>query len=201
MARSPFIDRVIRVVQEGGERAIQRALADTAKQELSRVLVGASPDTYEQWIDGQAGAAIDQIKAHGVAYFEFSYLRTIIAFAAAQLRELSPEDFVHPDQRVFRESHILFCDGREVGTLTEGGDTAFINRLPPRSEFVITNAQPYAGKIERGQSDQAPDGVFRLAASTVSRRYGSIVTSRFLWLRMEGLEEALGYPAIAIQAR
>ncbi|MBP2310494.1 hypothetical protein GBZ48_31515 [Azospirillum melinis] len=201
MARSPFIDRAIRVMRQGAEDVVQRALVDTVKTELSRVLTSARPDTFEQWIDGRPNAAIEQIKAHGVAYFEFSYIRTIIGFAAAQLRELSPEDFVHPDQRVFRESHLLFCDGREVGTLTEGGDTSFIDRLSPRSEFVITNSQPYAGKIERGQSDQAPNGVFRLAASTVSRRYGSIVTSRFLWLRMEGLDEAQGYPAIAIQAR
>lgn len=201
MARSPFIDRVVHAMRQGAEAVVQRALVDTVKTELSRVMTSAQPDTVERWIDGQAGAAIERIKADGVAYFEFSYIRTIVGFAAAQLRELSPEDFVHPDQRVFRDSHILFCDGREVGALTEGGDLSFIDRLPPRSEFVITNAQAYAGKIERGQSDQAPDGVFRLAASTVSRRYGSIVTSRFLWLRLDGLDEALGYPAIAIQAR
>ncbi|WP_376957741.1 hypothetical protein ABNQ39_11470 [Azospirillum sp. A26] len=201
MARSLYIDRVVRVLRQGAEDVVQRALAETVKRELGRVLVQAQPDTYQQWIDGKLGAPIASIGPAGIAYFEFSYIRTILGFAAEQLRQSSPVDIYDPDDRVFEESHLLFCDGKEVGTLKNGADLTFIDRLDPRAEFVVTNAQPYAAKLERGLSDQAPDGVFRLVASTVSRRYGSIVTSRFLWLRLEGLEEAAAYPAIAIQAR
>ncbi|MFP5515472.1 MAG: hypothetical protein ACLGJC_20600 [Alphaproteobacteria bacterium] len=201
MARTAHIDRVIRVLRQGGEAAVQKALAERVKEELGRVVVQSQPDTYRQWIDGKLGAPVASIAPSGIAYFEFSYIRTIIGFAAEQLRQSSPVDIYAPDERIFEESHLLFCEGREVGTLKNGADLTFIDRLDPRAEWVITNAQPYAGKLERGLSDQAPEGVFRLVASTVSRRYGSIVTSRFLWLRMEGLEEAAGYPAIAIQAR
>lgn len=201
MARTAFFNRVVTAVMQGAEEAVQRALVERVKQELGRVRAESRPDTWVQWIDRVQGVPIDQIRAGGLAHFEFSYARTIIGFAAAQLRATSPVDIVDPDNRVFEESHILFADNHEVGRLTEGADLSFIDRIDPHAEFVITNSQPYAGKVERGLSDQAPDGVYRIAASTVSRRYGAIVRSRFLWLRLDGQNEAAAYPALSIQAR
>ena len=38
----------------------------------------------------------------------------------------------------------------------------------------MLNAQPYARKIERGQSDQAPDGVYEGVATLAKRRFGNV---------------------------
>jgi len=44
---------------------------------------------------------------------------------------------------------------------------------------VFLNIQPYARKIERGQSSQAPDGVYQAVATLAQRRFGNVAKITF----------------------
>ena len=44
---------------------------------------------------------------------------------------------------------------------------------------MFLNAQSYARKIERGQSSQAPDGVYEAVAAMAARRFGNVARIRF----------------------
>jgi hypothetical protein len=44
---------------------------------------------------------------------------------------------------------------------------------------VFINTQPYARKLEKGASSQAPDGVYQSVAVLASRRFGNIAKVRF----------------------
>jgi hypothetical protein len=61
------------------------------------------------------------------------------------------------------------------------GEAADFNAsIPPDfDEIVFVNVTPYARKIEKGLSDQAPDGVYEAVAALAARRFGNIVKVRF----------------------
>lgn len=198
--RLPLFDRVVTTVMRGAEHRVQKALVATVKRELGRVLTTAQPSSYRQWIDGRAGAPIDSIDPFGVAYFEFSYHRAVVQFAGAVLRANSPVDTGR-----YQDHHTVFADGVELGTLAEDADLAFLGRVVPTAELVITDPLPYARRIELPRRDgtpwskQAPAGVYRISAATVSRRFSALYRVRFVWVRLEG--DAARFPALSIERR
>ncbi len=151
-------------------KARSERLAEFARQELaaaeaknSRALGYVPP--HETFVDGRQGAPVETVKADGTVIFEFSLIETALAVIAEMLIIASP---VLTGQ--FRSSIALFADGDEV----EPG------KVPPNaSEFVFLSTVPYARKIERGLSQQAPDGVFQVVANLASRRFGNIARVRF----------------------
>ncbi|MBP2291047.1 hypothetical protein [Azospirillum rugosum] len=205
--RSVSFDRVVRTIIQGAEQTVQRALVDRVKRELGRVEAEARPDSHERWIDRHRGAPIEAISPYGVAYFEFSYIPTIIGFAASLLRESSPVDFVNPDDKVYRDSHAVFVHGDQAGILREGADLSFLTKFDQSEEFIVTDLQPYARRIEiprrNGQpfSKQAPKGVYQICTSAVARRFARTVSARFVWVKFSGQEGTEAYPAMSIQAR
>ena len=89
----------------------------------------------------------------------------------------------------FAKSHELFADGV---------DTENPNIAPPAEEYVFLNTQPYARKIERGRSPQAPDGVYQAVATLAQRRFGNIARITFSYREVRGGERN---PAIIVRLR
>jgi hypothetical protein len=67
--------------------------------------------------------------------------------------------------------------------------------MASRYEFVST--VPYARKIERGLSPQAPDGVYQVVAVLAQKRFGNVARIRFSYRALPGVEGR--QPAIIIQ--
>ena len=134
----------------------REALADAEAQNAA--VLGRVPG-HETFVDRVRGAPLESVRPDGVISFEFQMLDEVVLWIAEQLVRRSPFRSGR-----FAASFILFADGSEVD----------INQPPPAaSEYVFLNTQPYARKIERGQSPQAPDGVFEAIAILAARRFGN----------------------------
>jgi hypothetical protein len=72
----------------------------------------------------------------------------------------------------YQRTHLIYADGVEVSGPEEtyGAD-----------EVVITNVVPYARKIERGQSKQAPNEVYEGVAAMGAKRYSNLAKIRFTY--------------------
>lgn len=133
-------------------------------QEINRAALGRVPP-HETFVDGRKGAALASVDPdHGVIVFRFSLVTELFEWIEAMLILHSP--VLKGD---YAKSHAFFADGVEA-------DPA----KPPQGDvFVFLSTVPYARKIERGQSSQAPDGVYEGVAAMAARRFGNIARVRF----------------------
>lgn len=166
------IDRDIALIidEEMSPEARSAFLARYAEEQIEEVrmqnaqVIGQVPD-YEVAVDGRPGAALETVKPDGVIIAEYDLLMEVFAWIGAQLVTSSP----HRSGR-YAASHVFLADGVEV-------DPA--GAVPDATEYVFLNAQPYARKIDRGLSSQAPDGVYQAVAAMATRRFGNIARVYF----------------------
>jgi hypothetical protein len=157
------------------------AINDAAQQ--NKQALGVVPP-YDIYVDGQEGAQLTSVKPDGVIRAEFHLVFDVLAWIATQLQTHSP---VLTGR--YAKSHELFADGAEVGDP---------DHAPPADEYVFTNIQPYARKIERGKSSQAPDGVYQAVATLAQSRFGNIAKITFSYRTVIGGERN---PAIIVRLR
>ena len=149
--------------------AARAILADTL-EENSQVL-GYVPG-YQTFVDGSEGVPVEAVKPEGVIVYQFQLLFDLFVWIFMQLSSASP---VLTGR--YKSSHIFFADGAEIDPL---------GPIPVASEYVFMNDQPYARKIERGLSKQAPDGVYEGVAALAAARYGNIARIIFTYRSMQG---------------
>jgi hypothetical protein len=130
----------------------------------NKQVLGVVPP-HEIFVDGREGAPLTSVKPDGVIRVEYELVNEALAWINTQLQLHSP---VLTGR--FAKSHELFADGV---------DTENPNAAPPAEEYVFINIQPYARKIERGQSSQAPDGVYQAVATLAQRRFGNVAKITF----------------------
>lgn len=118
-------------------------------------------------VDGRMGAALETVNPdRGVIIAEWELLLDVLIWISEKLKEFSPVK-----SGKYRASHTIFADSVEVQLGA---------RLPnDAEEFVFINNQPYARKIERGRSSQAPDGVYQATAALARQRFGNIARISF----------------------
>jgi len=133
-------------------------------QEINRQALGRIPP-HETFVDRRQGAPLESVKPDGVIVFDFELLDDLFAWIGEQLVLHAP---VLTGE--YRRSFAFFVDGVEL----EPGQP-----VPPFKEAVFLNTQPYSRKIERGLSDQAPDGVFQAVATLAKKRFGNMANIRF----------------------
>lgn len=166
------IDRDIEVffAHDLSPRARSKMLAEFAGEQIeeakhiNRQALGAVPP-YEVYVDGRAGAPLTAVKPDGIIRAEFELVSEALVWINTQLQMHSP---VLSGR--YAKSHELFADGIETDNP---------NNPPPAAEYVFMNTQPYARKIERGQSSQAPDGVYQAVATLAQRRFGNVAKITF----------------------
>lgn len=172
--------------------AQSRALADFASGELkkaqdtNRAALGSVP-SHETYVDGRRSADLQKVRPGGVIVFDFNLLGELFAWIDFMLITHSPVKSGR-----YRRSHILLADGVEI---EQDGP------LPDASEFVYLNVQPYARKIERGLSKQAPDGVYEVVSVLAKRRFGNLAKIHFTYRRLAAGKRGHGddrQPAILI---
>lgn len=149
----------------------QRAmLASFAREELgkaqaiNRRALGYDP-TYDTFVDGRRGAALESVHPNGTILFAFDLLDDLFAWIGEQLVLHAPV-LTGRYQRSFR----FYADGREINPGAE---------VPAAREYYFISSVPYARKIERGHSSQAPNGVFEVVAALARSRFGNLANIRF----------------------
>jgi len=147
---------------------LARVHIDDAKQTNTKVLGREPPSTT--YVDGQAGAALESVR--NVIFTEFELIGETLVWIADQLEQNSPVKTGR-----YKWSHIVLADGVEVDPSTQ---------IKMADEFVFINTQPYARKIERGLSSQAPDGVYQAVAVMARRRFGNVARITFSYRTVIG---------------
>jgi len=155
---------------------------EEAKQQNKQVLGVVPP--YDVYVDGREGAPLASVKPDGVIRNEFELVNEALVWISTQLQMHSP---VLTGR--YAKSHELFADGV---------DTENPNAAPPAEEYVFINVQPYARKIERGRSSQAPDGVYQAVATLAQRRFGNVARITFSYRTVARGERN---PAIIVRLR
>jgi hypothetical protein len=142
--------------------AAQQALAEG--EATNRAALGYVP-THDTFIDGAQRTDLNGVKANSVITFEFHLLLDVIQFVDEQLILHSPLGSRAKAGPRYNESHVWFADGDEFTDIANP---------PPAEQYVVLNAQPYARKIEKGLSPQAPDGVYQGVSVLAKQRYGNV---------------------------
>jgi hypothetical protein len=166
------IDRDIALIidQELSPEARSAFLAEYAEEQIAEVradnarVLGTVPD-YETIVDGRRGAVPATVKPSGVIVAEYDLLLEMFAWIGAQLVAHSPRRSGR-----YAASHVLLADGVEI-------DPNGV--IPDAAEYVFLSSAPYARKIERGLSAQAPDGVYQAVTAVANRRFGNIARALF----------------------
>lgn len=121
---------------------------------------------YKVAVDGAVGAPLGSVKPNGVIFAKFELVTDALAWIGEQLVLHSP---VLTGR--YQDSHVLFLDGVQFDPENK--------LIPPFSEAVFLNIQPYSRKLERGLSPQAPDGVYQAVATLARSRFGNSVRVDF----------------------
>lgn len=155
-------------------RARQLMAADFARARLAEGIDQNRQATgrlvpFVQVVDGRQGAALESVNPDsGRIIFKFDVAREqIFAFIAEQLVKHAPRLTGR-----FADSFKLFAGGREIAPGAA---------LPKADEYVFLSPLPYARRLERGWSDQAPSppGIFQAVAALAKQRYGDVAAINF----------------------
>ena len=184
-------------------QAQSKIFADFARQQLAlgeqhnQTILGRIPG-HKTFVDGSEGADEDRVRPDGIIQYEFQIVTDVFKWIAQQLVLHAPVKTGR-----FAKSFTFFADGQEVDV---GGT------IPTdATEFVFLSPLPYARKIERGESKQAPDGVFQAVADLARARFGNIAKiyfvyraplgGAFLTARQGGNKSENRVPAISISLK
>ena len=171
----PAIDRTVGLVldralspEERGKRAAAAARRILAQvQEAHRAALGRVPDV-ETFVDNRHGAPLESVNTNGGhILFKFNVFEQVLIYIDRMLVEHSPVK-----TGAYQRSHTLYADLKEID----------INGpIPPAEEYVFISSLPYSRKVERGESPQAPDGVYEATAVLAAYRFRRFANIRFTW--------------------
>lgn len=152
--------------------ARSQALASYAREQFAgaqaanRAALGREPD-HDVYVDGARGVPPERVKPDGTIVYEFELLPALFGWIDLNLIMHSPVKSGR-----YRKSHVFLADGQVVDPNAP---------LPDETEFVYINTQPYARKIERGQSKQSPAGVYQAVATLAAKRFGNVASIKFTY--------------------
>jgi hypothetical protein len=173
MARLSAFSRDLQIMVDRAlsPKARSALIADHARNVLretqahNRRILGSDPE-HMQIVDRVEGAPLEAVDPdHGVIVFSFDVSVDLFAYIGRLLLEHSPVL-----TGAYQRSHQLYADHVPVD--------AYDPKVRA-DEWVFLSTSPYARKIERGQSDQAPDGVYQGVAAMAAKRYGNVASVRF----------------------
>ena len=160
------------IVRDTREKDGAQAFAEFAREEIADAadtnasILGVVP-RYTIAVDGRRVISLESVRANSSIFVEFELTSDVLVFIHQQLVEHSPVKGGR-----YRASHILFADGAQIEP-TIG--------VPHADEYVFVNSAPYARKIERGASSQAPHGVYQAVAAIARQRFGNIAKISFAY--------------------
>jgi hypothetical protein len=149
-------------------------LAAFAKASLADAIAsGRGSRNYVRTVNGSTDAPEESVRPPGPIVYRFSWLDEAIVFALEFLRDRSP---VGPaEMGHYRDMHQVLIGGTLIGD-SSSPESLRDAVIPLGSEVVISNAMPYARKIEVGAMNMtvAPH-VYEDARKAVNRRYSQLL--------------------------
>lgn len=145
------------------------------------VIAKDHPSAVQTWVDGRSEAPLETAKVPGIIRFDFSYNREIVANIFNMLIAASPYRAKKPGADVpvhYKDEHLIFVNG----VLNDD-----ITNIPADAEVIIVNVVPYARKIERGLSLEAPTGIYEMVAAKARRDFGAAARITFSWIGVTGV--------------
>lgn len=139
-----------------------RVEIENAKAINARALGRAPP--LRIFVDGREGAPLTSVRPGGVIVADFRLVSELLGWIDMQLILHSPMKTGR-----YKRSHALFADGSQIALAGK-----VPTDVPQADEYVFINLVPYARKIERGSSTQAPEGVYQVVAVLAQRRFGNV---------------------------
>jgi len=169
-ARMETFDRELELLidEELSPEAFSREFGKAArqiieKQDAENDRAAGRDVRYKTFVDGRQSKDLEKAKTRIVAEWDLG--TTIFQDIMMLLRNASPVL-----KGEYRDSISLFHNNRQV---------SISNSLASTGEYFFAATVPYARKIERGVSSQAPNGVFEAVAAVASKRFGNIARIRF----------------------
>jgi hypothetical protein len=168
--------------------AASQLLADFAADEIEDAkktnasVLGRVPP-YKIFVDGQQGASLKSVRPNGVIVADFELVSDVLIWISQQLTQHSPVKSGR-----YKRSHTLFADGKHVEVVDQ--------LVPVAAEYIFINTVPYARKVERGSSSQAPEGVYQAVAALARARFGNIARTSYAFATLPGGERN---PAIIVR--
>lgn len=162
-------------------------LAFDSAQAQNRSILGYDPP-FQQLVDGQPNAPLESVKPGGTIVYLFAVggatLTEAVDEAIKTFLQIAPVGSgrdEHPG--LYRGSLVLLVNGVQRDA-REGTAITFAET----DVVALTNLQPYARKIERGSSAQAPNGVMEVVEVMLRTRYGNILKIDFSYDIYPGFE-------------
>lgn len=167
------------ISQHLSPEARSRRLAEIAETTVAGwIKQGRASPRFRRFVDGVEGAPASAVRSGGRILYEFSNIGEAVEFAVAFLRARcpvgpgAPKDKRYP--RPYKDCFVVAVNGRPIPW-----DQVNPSAIPVDAEIFIYNSQPYSRKIDvqlvgkRRLRFSVPPGLFKDAASAVSRRYGN----------------------------
>lgn len=141
-------------------------------KKTNRTILGRVPRMMLT-VDGKMNAPLASVRPNGVVIAEFELLTDTLAWIGEQLVKHSPVG----KSGTYKRSHVLLADGVEID----------VGKVIPEAEvYTFINGVPYARKIEKGSSSQAPSGVYQAVATLASGRFGNVAKISFSYQSLKG---------------
>ena len=173
-------------------QAVSAAIAQFAREEIAAAdaqneeALGRHID-HNTFVDGVPGSDLERVRPDGTIVATWTLTNDVVREVWAMVLAHVP---IRSGQ--FRLSQRMYADGEEVDDPTDP---------PAAEEYVITSIAPYARKIERGESQQAPNGVYQGIAAICAARFGNIAKIRFSYSNPIGGDTSLAKWATKRKAR
>lgn len=182
-------DVIATVWDEELEPDLRKYQVTVARQALAEEQVRGFDERPRRIVDRRYDVPIEAVRFGGVIEFiPRGDIAELLRWIFAEIVRRSP---VLTGR--YRDSHIIMINGVSVGSDPE----AAIRRYKPGDRVQIVNTQPYAKKIEgrsrtrtggsamRGQSKQAPNGVYRAVYGAAKRRYSKVAFIDFTYVKLD----------------
>ena len=133
--------------------------AQLAEAEAVDTAVAGHVVDHTDFVNGAVSDDFDKVMPGRSIVSVFAVGSEVVQAILDQLRAAAPVL-----TGAFRASISIYADGEQIedAAVTSGA-----------AEIVFLSTVPYARKIERGESSQAPDGVFEAVAAIAAARFGN----------------------------
>ncbi|MCE0743332.1 hypothetical protein LWC05_05430 [Acetobacter sicerae] len=168
MALSGTFQRDVKLLvqQNMTEAALAANLAEAAiRLRAEAISSGNAPDSWIRYVDGVRDRPENAVRPDGTILYHFNYLPEATIFAIQQALQKSP---VKTGQ--YRRAWLVVVNGR-----IWSGD---LGRIPPGSEVMVLNPEPYSRKLDTGAIRSSAKGIIEAVRRTVNRRFPTLTAQR-----------------------
>lgn len=158
------------VARDLAPAARSRLVAEAARRDIGLIETAGrsgAPDAprAKVLVDGREGAPFESVNPdRGTIVVRLGQVGEVLALIHALLVQHSPRL-----TGAYAASHKLFADGVEVDPANP----------PAAGSYLFVSTSPYARRIERGESSQAPEGVYESVAVLAGRQFGNVAAIEF----------------------